>query len=131
MASIDPGNVPGGLFWTIPIPSTSVEIHLGAGDASLKVDDLATKDFGNIANDLLHGASVPATASFDVQWSGKGSQSQLRDPAQGFRGEFVETLQATIAWSAQESGFTFVSDPPETAQSVFAELGREHNGVFF
>ena len=97
----------------------------------MKVDDLATRDFGNIVNDLQHGPSVPATASFDVQWSGKGSQFQLRDAANGFRGEFVETLQATIAWSAQESGFTFVSDPPETSQAVFAELGREHNGVFF
>jgi len=131
VASIDPGNVPGGLFWTVPIPSTSVEIHLGAGDAFLKVDDLATKDFGNVVNDLHHGASVPATASFDVQWSGKGNQSQLRNVAQGFRGEFVETLQATIAWSAQESGFTFVSDPAETSHTEFAELGREDNGVFF
>ena len=131
MASIDPGNVPGGLFWTIPIPSTSVEIHLGAGDASLKIDDLATKDFGTVVNDLHHGPSVPATVSFDVHWSGKGSQSQLRNAAQGFRGEFVETLQATVAWSAQESGFTFVSDPAETSHTEFAELGREHNGVFF
>jgi len=130
VASIDPGNIPGGLFWTIPIPSTSVDIHLGAGDASLKVEDLATKDFGNVLNDLQHGPSVPATASFDVQWSGKGRQTQLRNVAQGFRGEFVETLQATIVWSAQEAAFTFVSDPAETSQNVFAELGREHNGVF-
>jgi hypothetical protein len=104
---------------------------LGAGDASLKVDDLATKDFGDVVNDLQHGASVPATASFDVQWSGKGSHSHLRNATQGFRGEFVEVSQATIAWSAQESGFTFVSDPAQTSQNVFAELGREHNGVFF
>lgn len=131
MASIDPGNVPGGLFWTIPIPSASVEINLGAGDASLKIDNLATKDFGTVVNDLQHGPSVPATVSFDVQWSGKGSQSQLRNAAQGFRGEFVETLQATIAWSAQESGFSFVSDPAETSHTEFAELGREDNGVFF
>jgi hypothetical protein len=104
---------------------------LGAGDASLKVDDLATRDFGNLIHDLHHGSSVPATVSFDVEWNGKGSQSQLRNAAQGFRGEFVETLQATISWSAQEAAFTFVSDPAETSQIVFAELGREHNGVFF
>lgn len=97
----------------------------------MKIDDLATKDFGNVVNDLQHGPSVPATVSFDVQWSGKGSQSQVRNAARGFRGEFVETLQATIAWSAQESGFTFVSDPAETSHTEFAELGREDNGVFF
>jgi hypothetical protein len=104
---------------------------LGAGDASLKVDDLATKDFGNLINDLHHGSSVPATVSFDVEWTRKGSPTQLRNSAQGFRGEFVETLQATIAWSAQEAAFTFVSDPAETSQIGFGELGREHNGVFF
>jgi len=104
---------------------------LGAGDASLEVDNLATKDFHDIVNDLLHGASVPATASFEVQWSGKKSQFQMRDPVHGFRGEFVETSQATIEWSAQEAGFTFVSDPAPTSNTVFAELGREHNGVFF
>ncbi len=97
----------------------------------MEVDDLATRDFGNIVNDLQHGASVPATASFDVQWSGKKSQFQMRDAVNGFRGEFVETSQATITWSAQEAAFTFVSDSAETSQTVFAELGQEHNGVFF
>jgi hypothetical protein len=97
----------------------------------LEVEDLATRDFGNLVNDLQHGASVPATASFDIKWSSKKSQFQQREAANGFRGEFVETAQATITWSAQEAGFTFVSYPAETSQTVFAELGREHNGVFF
>jgi len=38
---------------------------------------------------------------------------------------------ATLAWSAEEEGFKFVSDPEDTSTTVFAEIGQERNGVFF
>ena len=91
---------------------------------------LETRDFHTTDNDLQHGPSVPVIASFDVQWSGKTKQYQLRDAVNGFRGEFVET-SATLEWSASEAGLDFVSDPPETSHTEFAVLGQEHNGVFF
>lgn len=131
LASIDPGNVPGGLFWTIPIPSESVQLALGAGSATYALDDVATKDFGNIVNDLQHGAFVPATASFRVEWSGKTNQFQVRDEANGFRGEYVQASAATIEWSSSEATSEFVSDPAATSTSLVAALGQEHNGVFF
>jgi hypothetical protein len=36
--------------------------------------------------------------------------------------------EAELVWSAEESGFTFQSDP---LTSDFATLGHERNGVFF
>ena len=123
--------MPGGLFWTVPLPADSVVPLHGNGRASLLASGLETKDFGNIVNDLQHGPSVPAIASFDVQWSGRKSRFKVRNEDQGFRGQFVET-SATMEWSAvSEAGFEFVSDPAETSHSEFATLGQEKNGVFF
>ncbi len=33
--------------------------------------------------------------------------------------------------SAEREGFRFVSDPAAMSLSVFAELGRERNGLYF
>jgi hypothetical protein len=130
VASINPGNVPGGVLWTLPIESTSVECDLSAAIASMNCDNIVTKDFGTLVNDLQHGSSVPVTTSFDVQWSTKLNQVQVQDTGQGFRGEFIEIVNATINFSAEESAFTFVSEAAGQ-NTVFAEIGREHNGVFF
>ena len=114
----------------MPFPADSVQIALGAGEASLQASGIETKDFHDTVNDLLHGPSIPVVASFDVQWSGKTRQFQLPDAANGFRGEFVET-SATLEWSSSEAGLDFVSDPAETSHTELAVLGQEHNGVFF
>jgi hypothetical protein len=134
LTSIDPGNVPGGLFWTVAIPRDSVQIDLGAGAASMEVTDLATKDFHTLVNDLMHGPSVPATVSFDVQWSGLTEKVTVRDATN----RFIEMLRqsteagaATIEWSASEANLSFVSDPAATSVSLFAAVGRERNGAFF
>ena len=130
ITSIDPGNVPGGLFWTIPIPSDSVKFNLGAGIGQYSLDNLATLDFHDLAKDLEHGTPVPATISFSVRWGGMKKNFQLRDAATGFRGEFVNT-KATMDWVAVEGSTVYVSDAAATSSSVSAVLGQEHNGVFF
>jgi hypothetical protein len=132
IASIDPGNVPGGLFWTLPspLPSDSVEIDLGSGTAKYALKNVETLDFHDFVNDLQHGPSVPVTISFNVRWSGKKRNFQLRDAATGFRGEFVDT-GATMEWTVIEGSSVFVSAAAATSSSVSAVLGQEHNGVFF
>jgi hypothetical protein len=52
------------------------------------------------------------------------------DEADGFAGVFLEDT-ATIEFSAEQEGFTFVSDPAETTVTHFAEIGEERDGVFF
>jgi hypothetical protein len=118
------------LFWTIPISEDSVEIDLESGTAEYALNLLQTLDFHDLANDLEHGASQPATISFHVRWSGKKRTFTLADAATRFRGEFIDT-SATMEWSAAEAHRSFVSDEAETSSSVSAVLGREQNGVFF
>jgi hypothetical protein len=133
---MNPGIAPSGLFWTIPIPSNSVRTNLGAGTASMRMNDLTVPDFGNIVNTI--GAlnppipTIDSTASFDVHWQGKGALTRLSDAANGFNGMFIDS-NATIAWTAEQPSthFQFVSADADTSTTVSAVIGFERNGRFF
>jgi hypothetical protein len=120
-------------FWTVAIPAADVQfVNPGAGKAELKVTDLVLEDYGSVGNALKDGPSVPATASFDVVWTGDVTRHvnvTRQDSANAFAGEFAET-RATVSWSASEAGFTFTSAPAATSKSVFAQTGHERNGSF-
>jgi len=55
---------------------------------------------------------------------------KTRDKTNRFVCTFIEDT-ATMAWSARRNDFKFVSDPANTSTTIFAEIGRERNGVFF
>jgi hypothetical protein len=125
-----PGNVPGGVFWTVPIPSRSVEVDLHEGEAVYALHDFKTRDFGDFCTNLAHGTSLLATVSFTLRWSGKTKEFQIVDETTGFRGEFVQT-GATMEWVATEEAAVFASAPATTSHSIFSVIGTERNGVFF
>jgi hypothetical protein len=131
VSSIDPGNEPDGLFWTIRLPGDNVRIDFREGEARMCGVDIPFLDFGTLDNDLRHGKAVPATASFRVRWSEAGGPFHLRDEDNGFEGVFRETQAIVEYTAATQAGFQFVSDPAETSQTVFAMIGHERNGVFF
>jgi hypothetical protein len=123
----NPGIAESGLFWTAPIDRGSVRVNLGAGSASMHVADLDVEDYGNVVNALQDGPSVEATVSFDVSWSGVNERVKIRNRNTDFAGEFIRS-SATLAWSAQETGFSFQSD---ALTAGFATIGHERNGSFF
>jgi hypothetical protein len=109
-----------------------VDVHVGAGKARMKADNLALEDYFDIPNALFHLESpveVDATCSFDIRWSPPVTErSQITSPA-GSVGHQV-LCQATMTWSASNAlGFSFESDPAGTT-SVFAQLGHVRNGRF-
>ncbi len=117
----NPGIAPSGLFWTAHVPMSSIEIDLRRTTASFQLKDFALLD--TIPN-------VAATVSLSMDWHGKRAEVDVKDLVNGFGGSYQE-CSATIAWSGEEAGFSFVSDPPSTSMTRFAEIGRERNGVFF
>lgn len=125
-----PGIPPSGLFWTQAIEEDSVEAHLGEGAASMSVANLPEKDAHTLLNALTGGPTVPSTVSFDMTWTGQQPLMEFTDPVHGFTGSFMFS-KVTVAWSAQQAGFSFVSDPADTTSTVAAVMGRERNGVFF
>ena len=124
---------PDGLFWTLPFPDDSVEVEFGAGKGSMEAEHVSVQDYFSIPNALfrfLTPSSVPATCSFDVEWSGPVTQrSNIKDPSVGFAGEFVLS-QATMTFTVRSDGFSFVSNSSGTV-SAFAQLGHMRNGRFF
>jgi hypothetical protein len=68
--------------------------------------------------------------SFDVRWFDVQSRRNAKEPGFGFAGEFALT-SASVAWSAEQAGFRFRSDPASASTSVNALVGNERNGVFF
>jgi hypothetical protein len=92
--------------------------------------NLETRDFHDIVNTLQRGPSVSAHVTYRIRWSGVKARVKLRDDTNQFVGNFIEDT-ATVSWSSKQKGFKFVSDPASTSTSLFAEIGRERNGVFF
>jgi hypothetical protein len=128
---------PVGLFWTVEIPVTGIEVQLGIGSASLQASNVAILDYGTIGNALFGGGPppIPGTVSFKVVWSAVYQSQRVNirntDPVYGgFAGEFVRNA-AQMEWTAAVGDYTFVSDPIQTSSSSFAEIGRERNGSFF
>jgi hypothetical protein len=127
----NPGFSPNDVLWTMRLPDDNpLLVDFDAGEATV-IGDLDLGDYTKIPNSLSLGAGVPAGVTFELRWSGPISREvSVRDAAHGFRGLFRENT-ATLTWSASRSGFKFVSDAANTSKSVFAQLGRESNGIFF
>src|SRR5262245_9300910 len=143
------------VFWTAVIPDGDVTVNAGAGRAEMHVHNLPELDYyspdgnGDLASlgPTWQTGYFDSTVSFDVVWNGPVTRRlNVRDPANGFAGQFNEN-QATVTWSATSaSGFSFTSNPGNFSASVpeepgvngvtaplnfFAQVGRERNGVFF
>jgi hypothetical protein len=98
----------------------------------MTVTELDVLDFFNIPNALFRfqtPASVPASCSFDIRWSGPVTSRGPVTSPKGSTGQLVMS-HATMTWSAtNRSGFSFQSNPSNTS-SVFAQLGHVQSGVF-
>lgn len=135
------------VFWMVEVEDNAVKVDFDEGQARLLVRGLDVYDDHDLANSVTQGLGLPgglgfpypaiapvapvrAKVSFDVTWNGIIATAQIENSAQQFKGSFLST-GATIAWSAEESGFLFQSEPPNPARNLVSVLGREQNGVFF
>jgi hypothetical protein len=96
---------------------------------------MAVPDFHDFANSI--GSAAPripttqASATFDVRWQASKRPIPLRDAANGYGGDFMDS-QATITWSVEQGAqhFRFATDGAGTA-TVGGVIGRERNGSYF
>jgi hypothetical protein len=126
---------PVGLFWTVPIPAGGVQVDLDNGNALMRALKVPIFDYGTLQNATSIGSNpppVPGWVSFKVVWTGGVASMPVNstDPTKGiFSGTFAEA-SAQMEWQAAAGDFTFQSDPLETSQSTFAEIGQETNGSY-
>ncbi len=119
-----------GVFWTLRLPTDSVSVNLGAGRATMAVQNLRIPDFGNVVNALQGGSPTGhALLGFHINWSGVTERFQNRQESlpTPFAGSFVKNT-ATMHWSAVEAGQTMMGSPKSTSVTI---LGHERNGKFF
>jgi len=126
----NPGIASNGVFWTIAMPDSAVDVAPGAGRARYQASNLPMPDYHDFVNSIFPGVSEPAVVSFDIRWEGIQERTNRRNTTEDFAGEFVVT-KATAEWSSRQAGFEFRSDPAETSVSEHAIVGHERNGVFF
>lgn len=129
----EPGILPSGLFWTIPINPSAIIVNPQTGSATLRVNDLAVPDFHDFFNSISpspHPAPVPSHVSFEVTWPGHGTVKEVDDPDYDFSGRFVVS-DAKISFTARNDGAGVVyRSNPEGQISFDAAVGRERNGIF-
>jgi hypothetical protein len=113
----------------VPFPAANIEMDLGGATARMHLESYAIPDFFDLKHGLTGGPSVPARVTFETRWSGVIKRGPRIDEGLRFAGDFVFG-NATTAWTAQEEGFAFASDPIETSHSLGAVIGRERNGMF-
>ena len=138
MHDFEPGIAASGLFWTIRVAPSSVDVQQKRGTARFRTTNLAISDyhdFGNAVSSLPPGPAPPSTpsvVSFDVVWHGGGDTTSIRDDDYRFAGAFT-TGEATIAFRARNLGSSveYRSDPNGQSTAGPPGVGRERNGVFF
>lgn len=117
----DPGIAPNGLFWTVRIPDSSVQVDVAKGTAAWRLTEVPLPD---------ELTDLPSIVTMAMAWGGDLTPVTLDDSANGFAGTYTE-CKGMIEWSARQPGFTFASDPASTTATRFAAIGRERNGVYY
>lgn len=96
----------------------------------MRVSDLDLEDYHDLVNALVDGPSIPAVASFHIEWTRSGDQHRFHDPVHRWDANVLFN-SAHVEWSAETAAARYVSDPAAPQVSLFAEVGHERNGVFF
>jgi hypothetical protein len=104
----NPGIEPSGLFWTIAVPPSAIEIAGASGHARFHLENLV----------------IP-----DVRWQGGRDRLNVRDETFDFAGGYVAS-DATISFSVVSAGVTYTSSAAGQKTAACA-VGHERNGVYF
>ncbi len=128
----NPGVTQNGVFWTTVVSDSDVQVDLGAGRATLQVNDIAQKDYFDFENAILGNGATPrqGRVSFRVEWTATGPVTDVNNAAQRYRGT-VRTALAQMEWSGRSGDFEFQSAPLATSTTDAAQLGSARNGSYY
>ena len=98
----------------------------------MKLANAVVPDHHSILNSFSGDAIPPdpATLTLDIEWSASGTRSMVTDNTNFTANVVHNTARVAARAHVPTRNIVFTSDrTPST--SVFAEVGRERNGVFF
>ena len=122
------GIAPNGLFWTVRIPDDALEVD--GDEIRLCIDDLRVVD----SFTFLGANEVPAKVSLDMTWRATSDAREIvpasSDPTDpgNFAGKFRFAL-AEGEFAAKGPDIRF-KRAYATSEGLFAEFGKQRNGVF-
>jgi hypothetical protein len=127
------GILPSGLFWTVDLRKSAVDVKLSNRRAVLHAKGMAVID----TFQFFGPSDTPALVDLRVEWEatgpavprGRGTAVPPTDPA-AFLGEIAQAV-STITFSAAEIGFEFESNRgASTSPRGYAQIGTQRNGAF-
>lgn len=119
------------MFWTAAVDPHDILANPGNGRASMDVRNLAMIDSHDLVNAITFGPSIPATASFLIEWTTSRDKQSFHNEALQYDGHMVLNT-AVVEWSGETAEARYVSNPdPATQVTVYAQVGQMRNGVFF
>jgi hypothetical protein len=128
----NPGVKRSGLFWTVPVPTRSIDANLLQHRSRFHIRRRAMPDFHDFFNSVSPSAkSVPGHITFDAHWTANGPRQRLRDRDFGFVGKFMPAdMRIAFSVSDDNSGVVYHS-VPDGQVTVGGVIGHERNGRFF
>jgi len=127
---INPGIAHNGLFWTVPMPDGALTLSPDGLSAAVRLRDLPVQDQPNFGADTL--PTYAARLDLDMSWQAHGPALGVSDPKNRYQLQFhLAIARIAMRITVPATGFTFLSDPAETSQTIFAMIGHDQNGVFF
>lgn len=130
IADINPGIAANGLFWTVPMPDAGLSVSADGRLATVRLRDFPVLDVPKFGVSTV--PTYAARLDLDLTWRGMGSPLGFTNPKHRYRLRFYRaSVQAMMRVTVPEIGFTFISDPPATTETIFAMLGHDQNGMFF
>jgi len=127
---INPGIAHNGIFWTVPMPDGALTLSPDGLSASVRLSDFPVLDQPKFGADTI--PTYAARISLDMSWQAYGPPLGVSDPRNKYRLQFhLATARIAMRIMVPEIGFTFISDPAATSQTIFAMIGHDQNGMFF
>ncbi len=123
----------GGVFWTKTVPTSSINMRPGRGDAHFAVQNTELIEYFDVVNAIFRNGATPigATGSVDVAWHGNGERIHIENDdvegsGLGFAGQY-EGSDIDISWSITNAdGYYFSTDDPDEEQPVITSAFTAH-----
>jgi len=120
---------PSGLYWTATLTPGNLTVAPDGRAATLDVTALAGIDEPTFPKP---GPVYQATISYHIEWTATGPQYAIDNPTKHYALlAYPARARGTFKVAVPEAGFTWASDPLETALSSDALLGSVVNGALY
>ena len=119
-----------GLYWVVDVPRPGLTVAADGRSATLRLSQVDVIDQPRWPKP--DADARPARLDITIRWTATDEPVEIDDPVKQFRfrgWKAKSQLEARV--EVPSIGFTWKSDPIETAHANFAIIGEEANGKYY